>query len=83
MNTDQALIRDQYRCVVTKRYDRCSVKLNRELQERVMSDLSMWTEHTQCAHIFSVSTYSNIELDSDKVCTPFNFFAFCLTNTDY
>ena len=80
MNTSQALIRNQYRCVVTKRYDHRSVKLNRELQKTVMSDPSTWTEHTHCAHI---STYSNIELGSEKGCPLFNFFASCLTNIDY
>ena len=62
MDTNQALIRDQYRCVVTKRYDYLSVQLNRELQERVISDPSARAEHTQCAHIFSESTNSNIPL---------------------
>ena len=72
MSTIQALIRDQYRCVVTKRYDHGSVTMNRELRERVMSEPSIWTEHTQCAHIFSESTNHKIGLGSDKVCLPFN-----------
>jgi len=55
-----ALIRDEYCCVVTKRYDASSVKRIRELHERVVSDPSADTEATQCAHIFAESTNSGI-----------------------
>ena len=63
----QALIRDEYRCVVTKRYDASSVRRIRELHERVVSDPSARTEATQCAHIFAESTNQDIELGSSKV----------------
>jgi len=83
MNTNQALICDGYRCVVTKKYDETSVSQIQELEERVTSDPSAGTEPMQCAHIFSESTNYKIEPGSDKVCPPFNYFAFCLTNNDY
>ncbi|KIM35289.1 hypothetical protein M413DRAFT_32596 [Hebeloma cylindrosporum] len=46
-----ALIRDQYRCVVTGIYDHPSVKLNRELIRLLDSDHILQTAHTQCTHI--------------------------------
>ena len=72
MNTYQALIRDGYRCVVTKKYDASSVRQIRELRDMVVSDgpNSARTERTQCAHIFSESTNLNIAPGSDKVCPP-------------
>ena len=78
----QALIRDGYRCVVTKSYDIASVMKIRELKQTVDSDPSAQGDSTYCAHIFSESTNSNIEPGSDKVHPHFNFFAFCLTNND-
>jgi hypothetical protein len=84
MDTNQALIRDEYRCAVTKKYDYLSVKLNRELKGRVMSDPdNARAEHTQCAHILSESTNSGIASGSEKVYPPFNFFSFCLINNNY
>ena len=83
MNTNQTLIRDGYRCVVTKKYDEVSVSQIQELEERVTSDPTAGTEPTQCAQIFPQSTYHKIEPDSDKVCPPFDFFAFWLTNNVY
>jgi len=61
-----ALIRDGYRCVVTRKYDTRSVKEIRELKDIVLSDPSLRTEATQCAHIFAESTNSSIEPGSAK-----------------
>ena len=46
----QALIHDEYRCVVTGKYDARPVKEIRELNDLVLSDLSLRREVTQCAH---------------------------------
>ena len=70
----QALIRDGYRCVVTKRYDLTSVLQIRELNEMVDSDPSAQGDSTYCAHIFSESTNSNIEPGTDRVCFFYHFF---------
>jgi len=61
-----ALICDGYRCVVTGRYDMCSVRLIQELQDIVVSYPSVKTEATECAHIFAESTNSSIEPGSAK-----------------
>ena len=47
----QALIRDGYRCVVTKSYDIASVMKIRELKQTVDSDPSAQGDSTHCAHI--------------------------------
>jgi len=75
----QALIRDEYRCVVTKRYDASSVRRIRELHERVGSDPSTRTEATQCAHIFAEFTNSGIAPGSAKVCPLFTVFLNAIT----
>jgi hypothetical protein len=74
IHIDQALFRDQYRCVVTREYDKTSVKHIGELKKRVRSDPSLSMVTTQCTHIFSESTNSKIEPGSDKVWLPFHFF---------
>jgi hypothetical protein len=74
IHTDQALSRDEHRCVVTKKIDVASFEDIPELTQRVMSDPSLSTVSTQCAHIFSESTNSKIEPGSDKVWLPFHFF---------
>jgi hypothetical protein len=74
IHTEQALIRDGYRCVVTKKYDMTSVLQIRGLNEMVSSDPNARGDPTHCAHIFSESTNLNFEPGSDKVCLPFRFF---------
>ncbi|KAF8147267.1 hypothetical protein B0H34DRAFT_785840 [Crassisporium funariophilum] len=61
-----ALIRDRYRCVVTGTYDIRSILDIRELKETFGKDRSVKTDGTQCAHIFSESTNSDIEPGSEK-----------------
>ncbi|TFK31757.1 hypothetical protein BDQ12DRAFT_707890 [Crucibulum laeve] len=61
-----ALIRDNFRCVVTRRYDDNSVRQNKELEEIYKSDPHSMTAETQCAHIFAESTNANIAPGSDK-----------------
>jgi hypothetical protein len=67
IRSDQALIRDGYRCVVTGKYDTRSVLEIRELKEMLESDLSLKMERTQCVHIFAESTNADIEPGSEKV----------------
>lgn len=74
IRTDQALIRDGYRCVVTGKYDTRSVLEIRELKEMFESDPSLKMERTQCAHIFAESTNMDIEPGSEKVCPYFSFY---------
>ncbi|KAF8965403.1 hypothetical protein BDZ97DRAFT_1998394, partial [Flammula alnicola] len=64
--TNNALIRNGYRCVVTGKYDAHSVKENRDLEEVVDLDPNARMSPTECAHIFVESTNSSIEPDSNK-----------------
>jgi hypothetical protein len=83
MNTNQALIRDGYRCVVTKKYDSSLVGKVRELQDLFVSEGpdSPSADRTQCTHIFSESTNLNVPPSSETVCPPFKKISLvCLTN---
>lgn len=55
----KALVRDNFRCIVTGKYDDASVDKNRELEEEVVKFRAP-TCHTQCAHIFPQSTNMGI-----------------------
>ncbi|KXN81616.1 hypothetical protein AN958_04110 [Leucoagaricus sp. SymC.cos] len=65
-NVGLALIRDGYCCVVTGRFDERSVLEIQELKERVISDSSLRTEVTECAHIFAESTNADIGPNTAK-----------------
>ena len=74
IDTCQALIRDGYRCVMTGKYDDCWATKIQELDDLILSDPSLRTEPTQCAHIFAESTSMAIEPGSAKVHPPVYFF---------
>ena len=74
MNSNQALIRDGYRCVVTGRYDEKMTAKNKELASMAIES-GIPPAVTQCAHIFSESTNVNIAPESGKVSHPFSSFS--------
>jgi len=80
IDTCQALIRDGYRCVMTGRYDDYCATEIQELDDLILSDPSLRTERTQCAHIFAESTDKSIEPGSAKVRPPVYFFFLTLDN---
>jgi len=51
----KALVRDNFRCIVTGRYDGASVAKNHELKEEMYKSRTP-TCNTQCSHIFPQST---------------------------
>jgi len=55
----KALVRDNFRCIVTGRYDGASVAMNNELKEEMYESRTP-TCNTQCAHIFPQSTNMGI-----------------------
>ncbi|KAF8803108.1 hypothetical protein BYT27DRAFT_6743825 [Phlegmacium glaucopus] len=61
-----APFRNEYRCVVTGKYDISSVLLIKELRDKLNADRSLKTDGTQCAHIFAESTNQDIEPGSHK-----------------
>src|SRR5712671_6939198 len=68
----KALVRDNFRCIVSGRYDSQSVQANHELKEEVRKSRSL-TSDTQGAHIFPQSTNMNVSgsnEDRAKVCFP-------------
>ncbi|KIM35839.1 hypothetical protein M413DRAFT_32196 [Hebeloma cylindrosporum] len=59
-----ALIRDGYRCVVTKEYDLKSIRNNLELEQLAAMNPKLYpTTYTQCTHIFSESINYKISKD--------------------
>ncbi|KAH9074788.1 hypothetical protein EDB83DRAFT_1871336 [Lactarius deliciosus] len=61
-----ALVRDNFQCVVSGRYDSDSVVTNDELEAKVLSeDLPMGITH--CAHIFPDSINRNISGSKDEL----------------
>ncbi|TFK66209.1 hypothetical protein BDN72DRAFT_844621 [Pluteus cervinus] len=60
----RALVRDGFRCVVTKAYDADVLKANSELRGQVGNNVEAWK--TQCCHIFDESINVGIDVDADK-----------------
>ncbi|KAI6030002.1 hypothetical protein EDC04DRAFT_3065675 [Pisolithus marmoratus] len=60
-----ALVRDGFRCIVTKLYDGPATVDNDELEKAVMAG-GMPPVETQCTHIFPQSVNANITSDSNK-----------------
>jgi hypothetical protein len=60
----KALIRDDFRCVVSGKYDSQHVDKNLELEKEVMKTRAQ-TAGTHCAHIFPASTNDNISGSSE------------------
>jgi hypothetical protein len=58
----KALIRDDYRCAITGKYDARSVRKNLEPKKEVLKTNKTGVEvvYTQCAHIFPASINNNI-----------------------
>jgi hypothetical protein len=66
----KALVRDGFRCVISKHYDHTSVNHSKELTlEMEEADADMCP--TECAHIFPESTNANVSgknAKDNKVC---------------
>ncbi|KIM38162.1 hypothetical protein M413DRAFT_420662 [Hebeloma cylindrosporum] len=62
----KALVRDGYRCLVTKRYDETSVYKIPTVFNLASADPNRKMGVTHCAHIFDESTDANIEKDEHE-----------------